>query len=98
MSKYVTVSTTNTWDTKYATVSNTWAIKDTVTSYFTKCTLCSGRGGQIMKNTKAPPVHNVYFVKYDNTVFFMVQVLDTVTYFVSHVLVVDTVTYFDIFR
>ena len=40
MSKYVTVSTTNTWDTKYATVSNTWAIKDTVTSYFTKCTLC----------------------------------------------------------
>ena len=43
MSKYVTVSTTNTWDTKYATVSNTCAIKDTVTSYFTKCTLCSGR-------------------------------------------------------
>ena len=41
MSKYVTVSTTNTWDTKYVTVSNTWAIKDTVTSYFTKCTLCS---------------------------------------------------------
>ena len=41
MSKYVTVSTTNTWDTKYATVSNTWAIKDTVTSYFTNCTLCS---------------------------------------------------------
>ena len=45
MSKYVTVSTTNTWDTKYATVSNTWAIKDTVTSYFTKCTLCSGEDG-----------------------------------------------------
>ena len=42
MSKYVTVSTTNTWDKKYATVSNTWAIKDTVTLYFTKCTLCSG--------------------------------------------------------
>ena len=41
MSKYVTVSTTNTWDTKYVTVSKTWAIKDTVTSYFTKCTLCS---------------------------------------------------------
>ena len=41
MSKYVTVSTTNTWDTKYATVSNTWAIKDTVISYFTKYTLCS---------------------------------------------------------
>ena len=42
MSKYVTVSTTNTWDTKYATVSNTWAIKDTVTSYFTIYTLCTG--------------------------------------------------------
>ena len=41
MSKYVTVSTTNTWDTKYVTVSNTWAIKDTVTSYFTKYTLCT---------------------------------------------------------
>ena len=32
------------------------------------------------------PVHNVYFVKYDVTVSFMVQVLDTVTYFVSQVL------------
>ena len=42
MSKYVTVSTTNTWDTKYVTVSNTWARKDTVTSYFTKYTLCTG--------------------------------------------------------
>ena len=31
----------NTWDTKYVTVSNTWAIKDTVTSYLTKYTLCS---------------------------------------------------------
>ena len=41
MSKYVTVSTTNTWDTKYVTVSNTWARKDTVTLYFTKYTLCS---------------------------------------------------------
>ena len=41
MSKYVTVSTTNTWDTKYVTVSNTWAIKDTVTSYLTKYTLCT---------------------------------------------------------
>ena len=40
------------------------------------------------------PVHNVYFVKYDVTVSFMAQVLDTVTYFVSHVLAVDTVTYF----
>ena len=44
------------------------------------------------------PLHNVYFVKYDVTVSFMAQVLDTVTFFVSHVLVVDTVTYFDIFR
>ena len=42
MSKYVTVSTINTWDTIYVTVSNTWAKKDTVTSYFTKYTLCSG--------------------------------------------------------
>ena len=41
---------------------------------------------------------NVYFVKYDVTVSFMAQVLDTVAYLVSHVLVVDTVTYFDIFR
>ena len=38
-------------------------------------------------------MHNVYFVKYDVTVSFVAQVLDTVTYFVSHVLVVDTVTY-----
>ena len=45
----------------------------------------------------APTVHNVYFVKYDVTVSFMAQILDTVTYFVSHVLVVDTLTYFDIF-
>ena len=43
---------------------------------------------------KITPLHNVYFVKYDVTVSFMSQVLDTVTYFVSHVLVVDTVTYF----
>ena len=42
MSEYVTVSTTNTWDTKYVTVFNTWARKDTVTSYFTKYTLCTG--------------------------------------------------------
>ena len=44
------------------------------------------------------PLHNAYFVKYDVTVSILAQVLDTVTYFVSHVLVVDTVTYFDIFR
>ena len=31
-------------------------------------------------------LHNVCFVKYDVTVSFLVQVLDTVTYFVSHVL------------
>ena len=43
-------------------------------------------------------LYNVHFVKYDVTVSFMAQVLDTVAYFVSHVLVVDTVTYFDIFR
>ena len=42
MSQYVTVSTTNTWETKYVTVSNTWARKDTVTSYFSKYTLCTG--------------------------------------------------------
>ena len=32
------------------------------------------------------PLHNVYFVKYDVTVSFMAQILDTVTYFVSQVL------------
>ena len=42
-------------------------------------------------------LHNVYFVKYDVTVSFLAQVLDTVTYFVSHVFLVDTVTYCDIF-
>ena len=31
----------NTWDTKYVTVSNTWARKDTVASYLTKYTLCN---------------------------------------------------------
>ena len=36
----------NTWGTKYVTVSNTWAIKDTVTLYFTNCTLCIGEAGQ----------------------------------------------------
>ena len=39
------------------------------------------------------PMHNVYFVQYDVTVTFLAQVLDTVTYFVSQVLLVDTVTY-----
>ena len=42
-------------------------------------------------------LHNVYFVKYDVTVSFVAQVLDTVTYLVSHVFLVDTVTCFDIF-
>ena len=32
------------------------------------------------------PVHNVKFVKYDVTVSFMAQVLDTVTYLVPQVL------------
>ena len=31
-------------------------------------------------------LHNLYFVKYDVTVSFLAQVLDTVTYFVSQVL------------
>ena len=31
-------------------------------------------------------VHNVYFVKYDVTVSFLAQVLDTVTYLVPQVL------------
>ena len=50
------------------------------------------------RNRVYATLHNVHFVKYDVTVSFMAQVLDTVAYFVSHVLVVDTVTYFDIFR
>ena len=39
-------------------------------------------------------LQNVYFVQYDVTLSFLAQVLDTVTYFVSHVL--DT-GYSDIF-
>ena len=35
---------------------------------------------------RAPTVHNVQFVKYDVTVSFMAQVLDTVTYLVPQVL------------
>ena len=31
----------NTWDTLFVTVSNTWARKDTVASYLTKYTLCT---------------------------------------------------------
>ena len=40
----------------------------------------------------------MYFVQYDVIVSFLAQVfIDTVTYFVSQVLVVDTVTYFVIY-
>ena len=39
-----------------------------------------------LKMEKFTPLHNVYFVKYDVTVSFLAQVLDTVTYFVSQVL------------
>ena len=35
---------------------------------------------------KLSPLHNVQFVKYDVTVSFMAQVLDTVTYLVPQVL------------
>ena len=42
--------------------------------------------GNLGGGTQFQPVHNVYFVKYDVTVSFMDQVLDTVTYFVSQVL------------
>ena len=45
----------NTWDTKYVTVSNTWAIKDTVTSYFTKYTLCS---------VNTPKIYLIYILAY----------------------------------
>ena len=41
----------------------------------------AGRG-----RTQIFPVHNVQFVKYDVTVSFMAQVLDTVTYLVPQVL------------
>ena len=37
-------------------------------------------------SVKFLPVHNVQFVKYDVTVSFMAQVLDTVTYLVPQVL------------
>ena len=37
-------------------------------------------------NMSTIAVHNVYFVKYDVTISFLAQVLDTVTYFVSQVL------------
>ena len=50
-------------------------------------------GDFVHKGREGGTVHNVYFVKYNVTVSFLAQVLDTVTYFVSQVLVVDTVTY-----
>ena len=63
------------------------------TEYTNKKTCVNfGKGGIIVAT-----MHNVYFVKYDVTVSFLAQVLNTVTYFVSQVLVVDTVTYSDIF-
>ena len=45
-------------------------------------------GGQSLLpvNIACSTMHNVYFVKYDVTVSFLAQVLDTVTYFVSQVL------------
>ena len=52
---------------------------------------------EIYEQIQLSAVHYVHFVKYDVTVSFLAQVLDTVTYFVSHVLlyyIVDTVTYF----
>ena len=58
---------------------------------------CALRALGLLLADGAPTVHIVYFVKYDVTVSFVAQVLDTVTYFVSQVLVVDTVTYFDIY-
>ena len=39
-----------------------------------------------LKKKDSTSVHNVYFVKYDVTVSFLAQVLDTLTYFVSQVL------------
>ena len=44
------------------------------------------RTEQLKTRATFVPVHNVYFVKYDVTVSFLAQVLDTVTYFVSDVL------------
>ena len=43
----------------------------------------SKKKGQFKVST---PLHNVQFVKYDVTVSFMAQVLDTVTYLVPQVL------------
>ena len=59
MSQYVTVSTTNTLDTKYVTLSNTWARKDTVTSYFRKYTLCTVEG-QVVNRTLLGPMSSSF--------------------------------------
>ena len=47
---------------------------------------CGHRRYLYHQGTQNRTLHNVYFVKYDVTVSFVAQVLDTVTYFVSHVL------------
>ena len=57
-----------------------------------KASVC-GPGGAVQVNVDGddgavllPPLHNVYFVKYNVAISFMAQVLDTVTYFVPQVL------------
>ena len=47
---------------------------------------CALRALGLLLVDGAPTVHNVHFVKYDVTVSFMAQVLDTVTYLVPQVL------------
>ena len=46
----------------------------------------SGRWINELLTSHFVTVHNVQFVKYDDTVSFMAQVLDTVTYLVPQVL------------
>ena len=62
----------NTWDTKYVTVSYTWAIKDTVTLYLTKYTLCSGMGVLI-------PQCNEFTVKKDQFCMYIINIFDMLT-------------------
>ena len=45
---------------KYVTVSNTWAIKDTVTSYFTEYALCSG--GQAEARSRQRSHHTIWAI------------------------------------
>ena len=47
---------------------------------------CALRALRLLLADGVPTVHNVQFVKYDVTVSFMAQVLDTVTYLVPQVL------------